>query len=211
VGEPGRNDPVVRQKGLSSVLFLQFAVIEIGIPLWLVQDTRAPRFLVAPLLITNTVLVVLLQVRATRGTDQLSSAARAFRRGGLFVAAFCLVAAMARGLPPLAASLVLVAAAVLQTLGEVLSQAGGWALSYALARDESMGAYQGVFNAGSAAALMLGPVLVTVTALSHGFAGWALLAALFGPAGLAMGPAVRWAQRLPQSVPESAGPAGPSS
>jgi hypothetical protein len=90
---------------------------------------------------------------------------------------------------------VLVAAALLQAVGEVLSQAGAWALSYELATEESMGAYQGVFNAGSAAALMLGPALVTVTALSHGFAGWAVLAALFGLAGLAMGPTVAWAQR----------------
>ena len=191
-----RDVPFLAVTFLSSLLVMQFAVIEVGIPLWLVQSTHAPRFLIAPLLITNTVLVVLLQVRATRGTEELRSAARAFRRGGLFIAAFCLVAAMARGLSPVAASLVLIAAAVLQALGEVLSQAGGWALSYTLARDESMGAYQGVFNAGSAAALMLGPALVTVTALSHGFAGWALLATLFGLAGLAMGPTVSWAQRL---------------
>lgn len=58
-----------------------------------------------------------------------------------------------------------------------------------------MGAYQGVFNAGTAAALMLGPALITVTALHHGLAGWALLAGLFALAGLAMGPAVGWAQR----------------
>ena len=190
-----RDLPFLAVTFLSSLLVLQFSLIEIGIPLWLVQSTHAPRFLIAPLMVTNTVLVVLLQVRATRGTERPRRAARAFRRGGLFVAAFCLVAAAARGLSPVVAALVLVAAAVLQAVGEVLSQAGAWALSYELATEESMGAYQGVFNAGSAAALMLGPALVTVTALSHGFAGWAVLAALFGLAGLAMGPTVAWAQR----------------
>ncbi|WP_433887440.1 MFS transporter [Streptomyces sp. CA-111067] len=190
-----RDRPFLAVTVINSLLCMQFAVIEIGIPLWLVQSTHAPRVLVAPLLITNTVLVVLFQVRATRGTEELRSAARAFRRGGLFVAAFCVTAALAHGLPAVAASLVLLAAAVLQSVGEVLSQAGGWSLSYELAREDAMGAYQGVFNAGQAAATMLGPVLVTVTALEHGLAGWLLLAALFAASGLAMGPAVRRAQR----------------
>ncbi|SEG55701.1 Major Facilitator Superfamily protein [Actinacidiphila yanglinensis] len=200
-GEPPRPRSALRDLPflvvtvLNSVLTLQFGVIEVGMPLWLVQSTHAPRVLVAPLLIVNTVLVVLLQVRATRGTGELRAAAVAFRRGALLVAACCLVAATAHGLAATAACLVLLAAAVLQSLGEVLSQAGGWALSYALAREEAMGAYQGLFNAGSAAAMMLGPGLVTVTALDHGLAGWALLAALFAVAGAAMPFAVRWTER----------------
>jgi MFS family permease len=188
-----RDLPFLVVTGLNSLLCLQFALVEVGMPLWLVRSTHAPRVLVSPLLILNTVLVVLFQVRATRGTEQPRLAARAFRRGGLLVAACCLVAAVAHGLPPVAASLVLLAAAALQALGEVLSQAGGWALSYELAREDAMGAYQGLFNAGSSAAIMLGPALITVTVLAHGFAGWAVLAVLFTLSGQAMGPAVRWA------------------
>lgn len=197
-----RDLPFVVVTVLSSVLCLQFALIEVGIPLWLVQSTRAPRVLVSVLLIVNTVLVVLLQVRATRGTDEPRPAARAFRRGGLLVAAFCLVAALAHGLPPAAAGLVLLAAAVLQSLGEVLSQAGGWALSYELAKEDAMGAYQGLFNAGASAAMMLGPVLVTATALDHGLAGWAVLAALFALTGQAMPAAVRWSARRRGAEPD---------
>lgn len=182
---------------LNAVVTLQFALVEVGLPLWLVQSTHAPRVLVAPLLIVNTVLVVLLQVRATRGTDEPGSAAVAFRRGALLVAAGCVVAAAAHGLAATAACLVLLASAVLQSLGEVLSQAGGWALSYALAREDAMGAYQGLFNAGTAAAMMLGPGLVTVTALDHGLAGWILLAAVFTAAGAAMPFAVRRTGRRP--------------
>ena len=194
VAGPLRDPGFLAVTVLSALLMLQFSVIEVGVPLWLVQSTHAPRVLVAPLLIVNTVLVVLFQVRATRGTDDPAGAVRAFRRGGLLVAAFCLVTALAAGASPLLAALVLVAGAILQALGEVLSQAGGWALSYDLASEGAMGAYQGVFNAGAAAAVMLGPPLVTLTALSHGFPGWAVLAALFAVTGLLMGPAVRWAE-----------------
>lgn len=193
--KPLRDLPFLAVTALSSLMMLQFGVIEVGVPLWLVQSTEAPRVLVAPLLLVNTVLVVLFQVRATRGTEKPAAAARAFRRGGLLVAAMCLVTAFAHGRSALVAGLVLLLGAGLQSLGEVLTQAGGWALSYDLADDRAMGAYQGVFNAGSAAAVMIAPVLVTTTALAHGLAGWAFLAALFAAGGCAMGPVVRRAER----------------
>jgi len=90
---------------------------------------------------------------------------------------------------------VLLAAVALETAGEVLSQAGGWLLSYDLADPRATGAYQGVFNAGASAGLMAGPAVVTATALGHGPVGWAVPAALFALGGAAMVPAVRWAER----------------
>jgi dipeptide/tripeptide permease len=80
-----------------------------------------------------------------------------------------------------------------QTVGELLTSAVGWALSYELADPKAPGAYQGVFNAGFAAAIMLAPLLVTSTALRFGLAGWALLAALFATSGLVLVPVGRWA------------------
>jgi hypothetical protein len=49
---------------------------------------------------------------------------------------------------------------------------------------------------------MLGPLLVTTVVLSWGTAGWLLLGGLFLAAGLAMGPAVRWADRARPAAPE---------
>lgn len=190
-----RDLPFVAVTLLNSVSMVQFALIEVGIPLWLVQSTHAPRVLIAPLLLTNTLLVVLFQIRASRAADSVRSAVRAFRRGALFIGAFCLVAALSQGMSPLAASLDLVAAAALQAVGEVLTAAGGWTLSYELAEEESMGAYQGVFMAGQATAQMLGPALVAVTAIRYGLGGWVVLAALFVLCGLAMTPVAGWAQR----------------
>ena len=42
---------------------------------------------------------------------------------------------------------------------------------------------------------MLGPLLVTTVVLGWGTAGWLVLGAVFLAAGIAMGPAVRWAAR----------------
>ncbi|MDQ3786990.1 MAG: MFS transporter, partial [Actinomycetota bacterium] len=44
-------------------------------------------------------------------------------------------------------------------------------------------------------ARMLGPLLVTTVVLGWGTAGWLLLGGVFVTAGVAFGPAVRWAER----------------
>ena len=183
---------------LNAILMIQFAVIEVGLPLWLIQDTRAPRALISGMLIANTVLVVLFQVRATRGVVDSRSAARVVRRGALALAVSCVVAAAAHGVSALGATAILLAAMFLLTAGEVLSQAGAWALSFDLADERAVGTYQGVFNAGVAAGQMAGPVVLTQTALRHGFDGWLAIAALFAATGAAMVPTARWAARTRQ-------------
>ena len=180
---------------LNAILTIQFAVIEVGLPLWLIQDTRAPRALISGMFIVNTVLVVLFQVRATRGVVDSLSAARVVRRGALALAASCTVAATAHGTSAVDATAILLGAMFLLSAGEVLSQAGAWALSFDLADERAVGTYQGVFNAGVAAGQMAGPVVLTQTALRHGFAGWLAIAALFAATGAAMVPVARWAAR----------------
>ncbi|MFG1805127.1 MFS transporter [Streptomyces sp. NPDC049040] len=190
-----RDLPYLAVTALNALLTVQFAVLNVGIPLWVVRETDAPRAVVAAALLLNTVLVVAFQVRATRATRDLHSAARACRLSGLLLAGSCLVVAVSRGLPAAAAAAVLLAAVVLETAGEVFSQAGGWLLSYDLADPGATGAYQGVFQAGASAGMMLGPALITSVAIGHGPLGWAVPGALFALSGAAMVPAVRWAER----------------
>ncbi|MFG1658278.1 MFS transporter [Micromonospora chersina] len=196
---PGRGAladlPFIGVTVLNALLALQFAILTVGLPLWIVQWTEAPRVMVAATMVLNTALVVVLQVRATRVTRDLRSAARACRVAGLLLGVACLAFGATHGLPGWTAVVVLVAGLVLQGVGEVLSQAGGWLLSYDLADPQATGAYQGVFNAGHVAALTLGPALITATAIAHDLAGWAALAAVFVLAGVSVPPAVRWATR----------------
>ncbi|MGW2254188.1 MFS transporter [Kitasatospora sp. NPDC001660] len=195
-----RDGPFLVVTLLNSLLALQFAALEVGVPLWIVQDTDAPRITVAGTLVVNTVLVITLQVRATKGTEDLAKAARVCGRSGLLLLASCVVIALAHGLPAIVAAVVVLAGVALQSLGEVLGQAGGWALSYDLAGERAHGAYQGVYNAGMSAALMIGPAVVTTVVIGHGLLGWAVLGAVLAGAGLAMGPAVRWAGRRNQEA-----------
>ncbi|MDH6579418.1 MFS transporter [Kitasatospora sp. MAP5-34] len=195
-GNPAlRNLPFLVVTALSAVLCLQFAVIEVGVPLWIAKHTAAPRVMIAGSLMVNIALVVALQVRATKGTEQPGVAARIFRRGGLLLTASCLVLGLAHGLPALPAALLVLAGVGFQGLGEVFSQAAGWALSYDLAGEGAHGAYQGVFGTGMSASMMFGPALITTVVIGNGFVGWAVLGAVFAACGLAMPPIVRWSRR----------------
>ncbi|WP_326667810.1 MFS transporter [Streptomyces sp. NBC_01257] len=193
--QPLRDLPYLAVTALNGVVNTLYVVLEVALPLWLLTCTSAPRAMVGWLLVTNTALVVALQVRATRGITGPPQAARAFRRGGLLVAAACLAAACAAHRSPIVAGAVLLAAAVLLTLGEVSSQAGSWTLSYDLAPDHAHGAYQGVYQTGISASQAFGPGLLTTLVIPYGTAGWVALAALFAGAALALPPTARWAAR----------------
>ncbi|MGH4032181.1 MFS transporter [Actinomycetota bacterium Odt1-20B] len=199
--EPGnrwravRDLPYLGMTFLYAVLVMQYTLLEVGLPLWILERTDAPRWTAALLLIVNCALVALLQVRASRAAATVPTAVRAMRRSGLLLAVSCAAFALTAGLDPVGAVVVLVAGAVIQVVSEVLMAAGGWTLGYELADAHAHGVYQGVFNSGQAVGMMAGPALVTLTAVRHGAVGWAVLAVLFAAAGLAVRPTVRWAQR----------------
>jgi MFS family permease len=77
---------------------------------------------------------------------------------------------------------VLLAAAVVHSLAEIMSSAAGWSLSFDLAPQERMGSYQGVYGTGYAVGAMIAPAVVTLTAIDLGTGGWAILAAMFAGA-----------------------------
>ncbi|MBV2156225.1 MFS transporter [Kitasatospora sp. SUK 42] len=190
---------------LHAVLELQLAVLTVGIPLWIVLATDAPTAVVAAVNVVNCLLVVLFQVRASRGVDSASTAARACARGGVLLAAACLVYAAAQYGPVTVATATVLAGALVHSLGELLTSAGGWTLSLDLADPRSHGEYQGVFMSGQAAAHVLGPLVISLTVVTHGALGWLVLAVLFSLAGFALVPA----SKVPASkVSASRRPAG---
>lgn len=178
---------------LTGVFGMQFGLFEVAVPLWVVQHTVAPDVLVSPLLLVNTVVVVLLQVRMSRGTDTVAGAARVMRHAGWVMALACglwAAAGWVRGddwLPAAIATVVLVLAALAHSLAEITSSAAGWALSFELAPADRIGAYQGVYGTGYAVAAMVAPTVVTLTAIDLGTAGWAILAFVFLGAALGVG------------------------
>ncbi|NII69203.1 MFS transporter [Microbacterium ulmi] len=168
----------------SAVFGMQFGVGELAVPLWIARETTAPETLVSAVLIMNTVVVICFQVPLSRGTHDLRRAARVSAIAAWLMAAACFVYAAAAGLSPWLAVAVVVAAALAHAFAEVLSQAGGWGLSFELADPVRAGTYQGVFSMGYSLGALAAPLVVNATVLTHGFGGWAALAAVFLVSGL---------------------------
>jgi MFS family permease len=200
-GEPRlavlRDRPYVMVSVLNMLLQLHIPLITLAIPLWIVERTNAPSWTVSALLVLNTLSVVLFQVKVANRVSDLSSAARQIRFAGLGLLAACIVFATSGfGAPAGAAVIILLIAAALQTSAEMMQASGAWEISFGLAPEGRHGQYQGFFGSGFTVARMLGPLLVTTLVLNWGTIGWLLLGGVFLAAGLAMGPAVRRAERL---------------
>ncbi len=180
---PLRDRTYLTTVSLTSVMAIQFGLLTVGVPLWIAGHTAAPPVLISVLLAANTVLVALLQVPASRGTHDVRVAGRALRRGGVLLAVACGGYGLAGETGVVLAVVLLSLAAVAGAVAEVFSEAGSWGLAFELADPVNAGAFQGVHQTGYALAHMLAPAIVTATAIDHGLAGWALLAALFAGAG----------------------------
>jgi MFS family permease len=179
---------------LNTILMLYMPLLSLVVPLWILQRTHAPHWMVSALLVLNTVSVVLFQVRIAGRVSGLASASRLLRLSGLVMLASCTIFALsAIGTSAWAAGLILLAAAALQVIGEMMQASGAWEISFGLAPADKQGQYQGFFGTGTAIARMLGPALLTTLIITWGAIGWMILGLLFLTASLAMTPAVRWA------------------
>lgn len=203
--------PVLRDRsylalaGLNAVLSLHYSLLDVAVPLWVVGHTKAPRALVAGVFLVNTVMCVLFQVRASRGTEDLAVAGRVQCRAGLLLLLACALFGLASGLPTWAAVVLLLAAAFTHVIGELLQAAGSWGIGYGLAPAHLQGQYQGVYNTGMSVAGMLAPVVLVELCVNGGLVGWLVLGLLFAGAGAAVPAGTRWAVRSrPAAVAASA-------
>jgi hypothetical protein len=192
-----RDRPYALLALLNTIMLLHVPMITLAIPLWIVQRTDAPRWMVSVLLVVNTVTVVLFQVRVARGVVDLKTAARSTRFAGVMLLASCVVFALtALGMSAWVATAVLLVAAVMQTVGEMAQSAGAWQISFDLAPPDKHGQYQGLFGNGLAVARVIAPLLLTTLILAWGIPGWIVLGGIFLVTSLVIGPAVRWAERV---------------
>lgn len=84
-----RDRPFLAFTVLDGLMSMHFSLINIALPLWIAGHTSAPNWLISVCLLVNTVVVILFQVRASRGTEDLTGAGRAARRAGVLLAAAC--------------------------------------------------------------------------------------------------------------------------
>lgn len=179
---------------LDGILAVQFKVLTITLPLWIVTRTEAPKWMIGATMLVNTAMVGSLQARVTRNISTPAAAGRAMRRAGFTFLLSCAVIVASAGVPTWIAVATLLAAVVVHTVGELWHAAGGFELSYALAPPHAIGQYQGLFGMGLGAADFLGPAMVTALCIQWGRPGWFVLGAVFAATGLLVPPAAAVAE-----------------
>jgi MFS family permease len=189
-----RDRPYLLLTCLDGVMAIQFKVLTVAVPLWLVRATTAPHWLVSATMLTGTVLVVALQVRASRAVTSPAAGGFAYRRAGLAFLLACALVPLSQGAPAWAAATVLLTAVVIHTAGELWHSAAGFEVSFALAPAHATGQYLGVFGLGAGLAEAVGPGLLIALCIDWGRPGWYVVGAMFALTGLAAPFAVRRAR-----------------
>ncbi|WP_236029270.1 MFS transporter [Paractinoplanes lichenicola] len=198
-----RNVPFLTATAITGVLSLHITLLMVVLPLWVLSRTAAPPAIVGVILIGNTIVTVLFQVRMTRGVETLRDGSGAAWRASVALAVSCALIGLAAGDRAWLSVALLLAGALALTVGEMVQAASRWAIGVGLAPEHAQAEYLGAFNMSIAGQSMLGPVFCTALVLGWGLTGWLVLAGILLLAGLATGPAVEAAhRRLAGSEPD---------
>ncbi|MCX5375067.1 MFS transporter [Streptomyces sp. NBC_00091] len=181
---PWRDRGYLRFVLLDIPMNLDDALLNVGLPLWLVHHTDAPHALVPAFLALNTVLALTLQLTVSAKVRTPRQAAAAVAWYGLFLLGACALLALTPEHGPWTASATLLAAATLVTAAELVRSVCSWELAVSLAPQHARASYLGVAGISPSAQKAAGPLLLTGAVMTAGPLGWLALGA--GVAGLAL-------------------------
>jgi len=171
---------------LNAVMSLHFILQTVAIPLWVVRETHAPRWWVSIIMLVNTIGVIAFQMRASRGSDDLVSGARLFRKATIAISIACILYSFSKGVNTVTACLLLIVAMFFHVYGEVLGSIGSWSIGFGMAQEKYQGQYQGIYSLGIGLSDTFGPAIVIYFAITLGRIGWLYLAVIFLITGVAM-------------------------
>ncbi len=190
-----RNRAFLALSFFDGILSTNQILLNVVIPLWLVQETDAPRVLLAWLFGTNTVLAVLFQVPASRGAETVNGALRAARISTGFMVLSCFIVMVTHDTLGWTTILLVWLGHVTVTGAELFQSAGHWGFSSELTEPERRAEYQGVSQVGGTLGSVWAPALFTFLAMGWGTTGWLVIAAIVTVAGIAIHPAARASER----------------
>jgi MFS family permease len=181
---------------LSGVAGTHWVLLLVVIPLWLVERTDAPHWVLAWLFGTNTVLAVLFQVPAARGMNTVSGALRGVRLATGFMVVSCFLVAITGDTIGWVSVALLLVGHMTVTGAELFESAATWGFMAELSDPYRRGEYQGVWGLGGRITNILGPAAFTWLALDQGQLGWVVIAGTIVLAAALLHPAVRSAERF---------------
>ncbi|MGK2874294.1 MAG: MFS transporter [Nocardioides sp.] len=193
---PLRNRGWVAVSFFSGTLWTHQVLLNTVIPLWMVTETDAPRWVLAWLFGTNTVMCIFLPAYASRGVNTLEDALARIRISTMFLAASCALTWMTESTEGLVTVVVVWAGHVMLTFCELALSAGSWSIEAQLMDPRRRGEYGGVSEVFNGLAFSVAPGLFLWLAVDHGGLGWAAIFGIYLLAVIGLHPSVSASHRF---------------
>ncbi|MCD4532948.1 MFS transporter [Nocardioides sp. cx-169] len=184
------------------VFWTNQVLLNIVIPLWLIEQTDAPRVLLAFLFGTNTVMCIFLPMVASRGVRDVPTALKAVRVSSTFFVISCLITLATHDTVGWTTIALVWLGHVTVTGAELYLSAASWSFEAELMDPRQRGAYQGAQELSSTLGRVWAPAVYTFLAMNWGAGGWLVIAGIIVVATVGIHPSTRMAQRfLERHVP----------
>ncbi|MGW4694787.1 MFS transporter [Kitasatospora cineracea] len=194
-GGVGYDLPYIAVSAVSSMTLIGNTILTVGLPLWVVTQTSVPHQLAAWMILGNTAIVILLQVKVSKGSDTVPGARRMQRWAFIVLAAACGCIAFVHTLGAVPGAAVLIVAVALLTMGEMWGESANWCFRFNFLDSRAQGAYSGMYILGNSVPTVVAPALVTFVTARFVPGGWFILAGIFVLGLLLNGPVISWAER----------------
>jgi MFS family permease len=199
---PLRNPGWLLTEFFGGVFWTNQVLLNIVIPLWLVEETDAPRVLLAFLFGTNTMMCIFLPMVTSRGVKDVPTALRAIRVSSTFFVASCLITLVTHDTVGWLTIALVWLAHVTVTGAELYLSAASWSFEAELMDPRQRGAYQGASELSGTLGKVWAPALYTFLAMNWGAGGWLTIAGIIVVSTIGVHPATRMARRfLEEHVP----------
>jgi len=189
-------------------------LLNVVIPLWLVQETDSPHWLLAWLFGTNTVLCIVLPAYTSKGVHTIGDALRRIRWSGAFFVVSCLITMVTHSTVGAVTVILVWLGHVTVTGAELALTSASWTFQAKLMDPHRRGEYGGVAEVFSTIGGRWAPALYTFLAMGWrppgpSGLGWLVIAAIAVVASLGMHPAAYAAERFLErhGLAEGDGPA----
>jgi MFS family permease len=180
----------------NGALWTNQVILNLVIPLWLVEKTDAPWVIVAFLFGTNTVMCILLPLAAARSVRDLSTGLRAIRISTFFFVVSCIVTLTTHHTIGMLTIALFFVGHVTLTGAELYLSAASWTFEAELMDPRRRGEYQGAAELMATLGKVWAPALYTFLVTDWSSPGWLVIAVLVSLAAVGLHPSVRMARRF---------------
>jgi hypothetical protein len=193
---PIKNRGWIATSFFTGLLYTNQVLLTIVIPLWLVQRTDAPHWLLAWLFGTNTVLCIILPTFTSKGVRTINDALRRARYSTAFFVLACVITLFSHSTVGFLTALLVWLGHVAVTGAELAIGSGNWVFQAQLMDPTRRGEYGGLSEVARTVSSFWAPAAFTFLVMHWGNAGWLTIAGVVVAASFGLHPSAHAAERF---------------